>query len=450
VEQVGGEHLGQTASIKKVALASLVGTAIEWYDFLIFGTAAALVFNRLFFPDFAPLAGTLASFGIFWAGFLARPIGGVIFGHYGDRIGRKTMLVLTLLIMGIATILIGLLPTYATIGILAPILLLVLRFFQGIGLGGEWGGAALMAVEHSPEGKRGFYGSWPQMGGPTGLILGTAAFGAVSWLPEEQLLAWGWRVPFLLSIVMVGVGLFIRLKILESPAFTRVKEEHAEARLPVIEVFRTYPKNVFLAAGAALANNVLFYVAAIFTLSYATTQLGMPQGTVLTGVLVASVIDFFAIPAWGALSDRVGRRPVIMTAAVALMLFAFPFFWLLNTRSVPLVWLALIVAIAGIRAALYGPQAAFFSELFDTRVRYSGASLGVNLATIAAGGPAPFIATALLSWSGGSPWPISVYLIAMAIVTFAAVFFAAETSRIDIYEDSGEVPQRVGAHQERP
>jgi MFS transporter, MHS family, shikimate and dehydroshikimate transport protein len=432
VEKIGGERIGQTASPRQVAVASLIGTAIEWYDFLIFGTAAALVFNQLFFPEVSPLAGTLAAFATFWAGFIARPVGGVIFGHFGDRVGRKAMLVLTLLIMGIATFLIGLLPTYDSIGLWAPILLLVLRLLQGIGLGGEWGGAALMAVEHSPEERRGFYGSFPQMGGPVGLILGTTVFGAASWLPEAQLLAWGWRVPFLLSVVLIAVGLFVRLKILESPAFVRVKEAQAEARLPVVEVFQTHAKNVFRATGAAFANNVLFYVAAVFTLSYATTQLGLPNGPLLAGLLVASVIDFFAIPAWGALSDRVGRRPVIITGAVALVIFAFPYFWLLETLSMPLIWLALIVAIAGIRAMLYAPQPAFFSELFGTTVRYSGASLGTNLATVLVGGSAPLVATALLGWSGGDPWPVAAYMIAIALITLASVYFAPETVRSSI------------------
>ena len=265
-----------------------------------------------------------------------------------------------------------------------------------------------------------------------GLILGTTVFGAASWLPEAQLMAWGWRVPFLLSVVLIAVGLFIRLKILESPAFVRVKEAQAEARLPVVEVFQTHPKNVFRATGAAFANNVLFYVAAVFTLSYATTQLGLPNGPLLAGLLVASVIDFFAIPAWGALSDRVGRRPVIITGAVALVIFAFPYFWLLETLSMPLIWLALIVAIAGIRAMLYAPQPAYFSELFGTTVRYSGASLGTNLATVLVGGSAPLVATALLGWSGGAPWPIAVYMIAIALVTLVSVYFAPETVRSSI------------------
>jgi MFS transporter, MHS family, shikimate and dehydroshikimate transport protein len=421
-----------TASPRKVSAAALVGTTIEWYDFMVFGTAAALVFNKLFFPSFSPLAGTLASFATFWAGFVARPIGGILFGHFGDRIGRKSMLVSTLLLMGTATFLMGLLPTYEQVGIWAPLLLVTLRVLQGIGLGGEWGGAALMTVEHSPEGKRGFYGSFTQVGGSLGQLLASAAVGLVALLPGDQLMTWGWRLPFLFSALIIVVGLVIRLKIVESPVFLQLKQERAEAKLPVIEVLRTHPRNVLRAAGAACANNTLIYVVTVFTLSFGASRLGLSNGVLLAGVLIASAIDSCAIPLWGALSDRVGRRPVVLGGAVAMVLFAFPYFWLLETRSTILVWVAFIVAIAGIRAVLYAPQPAYFSELFDTSVRYSGSSLGTNLATVLMGGSAPFIATALLGWAGGASWPVAWYLIVVGLITFTAVYFAPETLRTNI------------------
>ncbi|WP_243638067.1 MFS transporter [Rubrobacter taiwanensis] len=443
MEREGGQRAVQGAEIRKVALASFIGTAIEWYDYFLYGTAAALVFGVLFFPEFDPLTGTLAAFATFAVGFFARPVGGIIFGHFGDRIGRKTMLVITLMIMGIATFLIGLLPTYAQIGIWAPILLVTMRILQGLAVGGEWGGAVLMAVEHSPPGRRGFYGSWPQMGVPAGLLLGTSAlyiFAAL--LPEEAFLAWGWRVPFLLSIVLVGVGLYIRLSISESPAFRRVRESRTEARMPIIDVLRTYPKSVLIAMGLRVAENGSFYVFSVFVLAYATQQLGLPNSMILAGVMIAAAIQLCTIPAWAALSDRFGRRPVYLGGAVFSLLFAFPFFWLVNTSVNVLIWLAIALALAGGHAAMYGPQAAFFSELFGTRVRYSGASLGYQLASVFAGGLSPFIATALLAWAG-SYWPVAVYLGFMALITIVAVVLATETFREDIAADQQEERQLI-------
>jgi MFS transporter, MHS family, shikimate and dehydroshikimate transport protein len=414
-------------SINQVAIASFIGTAIEWYDFFLYGTAAALIFNRLFFPTFDPLGGTLAAFGTYAVGFIARPLGGIIFGHYGDKLGRKSMLSLTLLFMGIATFCIGLLPTYHTLGVWAPVLLVLLRLLQGFGVGGEWGGAVLMAVEHAPEGKRGFYGSWPQIGVPAGLLLSTGVFSIVSTLPEEQLLSWGWRVPFLLSILLVGVGLFIRLRIHETPAFNQVKEEGQEARLPLLDAIRTHPRSIVLAMGARLAENGFFYVYSVFALVYVTEQLHLPKSTILTGVLLATGCELVTIPFFGALSDRVGRRPVYMLGAAFSALFSFPFFWLLDTQQTGLIWLAVVLGLSVGHGAMYGPQASFFSELFGARVRYSGASLGYQLASVFAGGLSPLIATALLSWSGGKPWPISTYMMGMACMTLVSVYLAAET-----------------------
>ena len=423
-----------SSSIVHVAVASFIGTAIEWYDFFLYGTASALIFNKLFFPQYDPITGTMAAFATFAVGFLARPVGGVVFGHYGDRIGRKAMLSLTLTIMGLATFAIGLLPTYQSVGAWAPALLVVLRLTQGFGLGGEWGGAVLMAVEHAPRNRRGFYGSWPQTGGPAGMLLSTLVFRAVSTLPEDQFMAWGWRVPFLLSLVLVGVGLFIRMRLAESPAFARVKESGSESRLPIIELLRTHRKNVLLAMGARFAENGFYYIYTVFVLSYATEHLKVERSSVLTGVLIATTCALVAIPAYGALSDRLGRRPVYMAGAAFSALFAFPFFWLLDTRVDSLIWLAIILGVAVGHAAMYGPQASFFSELFGTRVRYSGASVGYQLASVFAGGLSPLIATALLALAGGRTWTVSVYMIGLAAVTLVSVFLAAETYRTDIGE----------------
>jgi metabolite-proton symporter len=411
-------------------MASLIGTTIEWYDFFLYGTAAALVFNRLFFPTFDPLMGTLAAFGTYSVGFVARPIGGIIIGHYGDKVGRKSMLVLTLLIMGVATFLIGLLPTYEQIGPWAAGALILLRIAQGFGVGGEWGGAILMAVEHAPAGSRGFYGSWPQIGVPAGLLLSTAVFSVFSQLPEEQFLSWGWRVPFLLSILLVGVGLLIRVRILETPAFERLKADAVESRQPIIEVLRTYPKQVLLAMGARFAENGAFYIYSVFVLVYATQRVKLPQQLVLNGILLGAACELVAIPLFGALSDRIGRRPVYLFGAAVTALFAYPLFWMLDTGSTPIVWLALVIAFVFSHAAMYAPQAAFLSELFGTRVRYSGASLGAQLSSVVAGGLSPFIATALLARYG--PGALSLYIIAMALVTIVAVLAASETNRSDI------------------
>jgi MFS transporter, MHS family, shikimate and dehydroshikimate transport protein len=432
VERLGGENVGERVPAGRVALASFVGTAIEWYDFFIYGTAAALVFGQLFFPpNEDPLIGTLAAFATYAVGFAARPVGGVVFGHFGDRVGRKSMLVITILTMGLATFLIGLLPTYAQVGIWAPVLLVVLRLIQGFSVGGEWGGAALMTVEHAPEGRRGYYGSWTMAASPAGAMLATGAFALASGLPDEQFLAWGWRLPFLLSIVLVGVGLFIRLRILETPAFERIKEAGAEARLPVVEAVREHPRSVLLAAGMNLGFNTFIFVLFTFMLSYATTQLGLPQGVVLQATVVGGAVQIVSVLAFSALSDRVGRRPVMLAGAAFLALYAFPLFWLVNTGSAALIFLALAIGFFG-SAAIFGPMAAFIAESFDTKVRYSGASLGYQMGAVLGGGLSPFVATALLAWSGGASWSVSVYLVLGALMSLVSVYLLAETYRSEL------------------
>ncbi len=435
---------GRTQSVRKVALASFVGTTIEWYDFFLYGTAAALVFDQLFFPDAEPLIGTLLAFSTYAVGFAARPIGGIVFGHFGDRIGRKSMLVLSLVIMGVATVLIGCLPTHASIGVFAPILLVVLRFAQGIGVGGEWGGAVLMSVEHAPKGRRGFFGSWPQMGVPAGLLISTSVFAIVQGLTSEAaFLSWGWRVPFLASAVLVIVGLFIRLKLMESPAFQRVKETKTEAPKPIVDVVRKYPREVLVAMGMRVAENGAFYILTVFVLAYGEDELGMSKNTMLTGVIIAAAIGLVTVPLFGHLSDRVGRRPLYLAGAVVTTLWAFPLFALLGTESPVLIWLAIVVGVNLGHDLMYGPQAAFFAELFGTRVRYSGASLGYQLASVFAGGFAPLIATALLAAGDGSPTLVALYVTAMGLISVVATLFASETYQKDVDEDEAEEAELV-------
>ena len=427
---------GVGTSIGTVAFASAIGTTIEWYDFFLFGVVTPLVFNKLFFPNFDPLVGTLLAYTTFFVGFISRPIGGIIFGHYGDRIGRKTVLVLTILIMGVATFLIGLLPTYASVGIWAPVMLLFLRIFQGIGIGGEWGGAVLMAVEHSPAGRRGFYGSWPQIGVPAGLLLSSGMVYLLSYLPEADFYSWGWRIAFLISAVLVAVGLYIRLKIMETPAFTRIQESNKLVHVPFFELWRTHGKNTLLGLGARYIEGVTFNIFGVFVVGYLAGTLGLPRQTALAGVMIASAIMIVMLPIYGNLSDRIGRRRMFGVAGILIGILSFPAFWLMQTKEPLLVWIAIAVPFAFVYPAVYGPQAALFSELFDTRVRYTGISFVYQFSGIYASGLTPIIATALLPMGGNKPWLICLYVLAVSIVSALSVFAMTEAHKRDMAVDS--------------
>lgn len=426
------------SSVRMVAFASAIGATIEWYDFFLYGVVTPLVFNKLFFPNYDAVVGTLLAYTTFFVGFISRPIGGIIFGHYGDRIGRKGVLVLTLVIMGLATFLVGLLPTYASVGIWAPALLLFLRVFQGIGIGGEWGGAVLMAVEHAPESRRGFYGSWPQIGVPAGLLLSSGAVALLSLLPDAAFLAWGWRVAFLISAVLVAIGLYVRLKLFETPAFAAVRESGRQAVVPFIELFRTHPKNVLLGLGARYIEGVAFNTFGVFTIAYVTTVLGMPRQTALAGIIIASALMIVMLPVCGTLSDRFGRRAVFGLGSLFIGALVFPSFWLMETRTPVLIWIAITIPFAFIYPLVYGPQAALFSELFDTRVRYSGVSFVYQFSGIFASGLTPIIATELLRIGDKAPWYLCIYVLVVSLISAVSVFAMRETHTRDMTIDAAD------------
>jgi MHS family shikimate/dehydroshikimate transporter-like MFS transporter len=413
-------------TLRRVVTASLIGATIEWYDFFLYGVVAGIVFNKLFFPTTDPLVSTLLAYGTFAVGFVTRPLGGVIFGHFGDKIGRKTMLVMTLMIMGVATFLIALVPTYAQIGIWAPITLLVLRVFQGIGLGGEWGGAVLMAYEYAPKEKRGLYASLPQIGLSIGLCLASGVVALLSYLlTDEQFLAWGWRVAFFLSVTLVIVGIYIRLNIMETPAFSQVKETHKEAKIPFAEMIKGYPKNVVAGMGARYIDGVFFNIFGVFSIGYLTQALKISRTEALIGVMAAALVMCFSIPFFGALSDRLGRTRVYIWGSLITAFASFPAFWLMvnSGGNVMLIWLAIIIPFGIFYASIYGPEAALFAELFPTRVRYTGISFVYQFSGIFASGLTPIIAVALLKQSGGTPWTICAYVAFAGVVSAASAWW---------------------------
>ena len=420
-------------ALVEAIVASTIGTTIEWYDFFLYGTAAALVFRELFFPDFDPFVGQLLSFSTYTVGFIARPLGGAIFGYLGDRVGRKSTLVATLLLMGLSTLLIGFLPTYEQIGAWAALLLTMLRILQGIGVGGEWGGAVLLALESGHRGRRGFYASWPQAGVPLGLL---ASAGVVAWCqrlyPGEAFMEHGWRIPFYLSGLLIVVGLLVRVRILETPLFRQLQAAQKIAAAPVSEAFGRHWREIVLAAGTRIAEQSCFYLFSTYILTYAKDVLQVGSQHVLTAINVAAGVEFFTIPIFGILSDRLSRRGVYMVGCLFLAGFAMPYYWLLTTRSTAAIMTAVVVSLAVGHALLYSVQASLIPELFGTRLRYTGASLGYQLASPVAGGLAPLIATSLVKAFPGQFWPLAVYIIFIALLSLACVWGLAETSRKDI------------------
>src|SRR3954469_917447 len=426
--------------LRRAVIASTIGTAIEWYDFFLYSTVTGLVFAKLFFPHSDPWVGTLEAFGIYAVGFIARPIGAAIFGHYGDRLGRKSTLIATLLLMGAATFAVALVPTYASIGIWGAVILTVLRFIQGVGVGGEWGGSVLLSMEWARSNhSRGFVASWPQFGVPCGLFLANLAVLAFSHLSGEQFLSWGWRVPFLLSIVLVAVGLWIRLGIMETPVFAKLSAENKIEKTPMLEVLRRHPKEILLSAFARMGEQAPFYIFTAFVFSYGTGTLKVSRDFLLTAVLAASILSFVSIPFFGHVSDKIGRKTMYMIGAIVTGVFGFIYFGMLNTGSTTLIFIAIILSLVP-HDMMYGPQAALIAESFPPRLRYSGSSLGYQLASIIAGGPAPLIA-AWLFGAFQSATAIAVYIAVCAVITLVATALMTDYTGRDI--------NAAGAHERR-
>ena len=416
----------ERTKINSIVFASCLGTIIEWYDFLIYATGAALVFNKAFFPTFDPLAGTLAALGSYAVGFLARPLGGALFGHFGDRLGRKSMLVLTLFIMGLSTFSLGLLPTYERIGVLAPMLLFLLRIIQGIGLGGEWGGASLMVLEHAPADRRGFYTSFVQIGFPIGLVLATLVFALVAKLPDADFAAYGWRIPFLASIVLLAVGTFVRWRVPETPVFEALKSRDAVAKNPLGETFAGSAREFFIAVGLKLSEVSWVYMLTVFVVVYATTKLGLPKQMMLDAVMYAALLELVSLPLFGLVADRIGRRPLFILGALFTIAYAFPLFWLIESKNTALIFVAIMIAMNFGHGMMFAIESCYFPELFGPRVRYSGASSGFQLSAALGGGFSPIIATALVGYFGGTGG-VSVMMIVLALITLAAALAARET-----------------------
>jgi metabolite-proton symporter len=406
--------------VRRVVMASLIGATIEWYDFFLYGVIAGIVFNQLYFPTHDPLVSIVLAYATFAVGFLARPLGGIVFGHFGDKLGRKQMLVITILIMGIATVLIGLLPTYQQIGVAAPILLLILRIAQGIGIGGEWGGAVLMAYEFAPEHKRGFYASIPQIGLAIGLCLSSGVVALLSLMPDEAFMAWGWRTAFIGSIVLIVVGLYIRLKVAETPDFVAVKQEREEVKIPFVELIRTYPKNILLGMGARYIDGVFFNVFAVFSIVYLSKYVQIERTTALVLVCISALVMVAAIPIFGALSDRWGRPKTYAVGSFLLALSVFPAFMMMESGNLVWVTLGLVVPFGILYAMCYGPEAALFSDLFHAKVRYTGISFVYQFSGIFASGITPIIATYLLDFGGGEPWLLAGYVVFAALISMVS------------------------------
>ena len=437
----GTDEALRRSQVRRALVASTVGTSIEWYDFFLYGTAAALVFPKLFFPGASNYAGVLASFATYAVGFAARPVGAAIFGHWGDRIGRKATLISTLLLMGIASALIGVMPTHSSIGFWAPTILVILRILQGIGVGGEWGGSVTLTMEWGSPRRRGFIASWPQVGVPIGLLLSTGAVTLCSNLTGDAFETWGWRLPFLASAVLIGIGLWVRLGVLESPMFAREIERKRIERQPVLEVIKRNPREIVLSALLRMSEQMPFYIFTVFVLEYATEDLGFEKTFATNAVMVAAALALFFVPFFGHLSDRIGRKRMYITGAVLTFAWAIPYFALLNGKNSTIVFLAIAVSLIP-HNMQYGPQAALIAESFTTRLRYSGAGIGYQLASVVAGGPAPLLAVWLLH-TFDSTLPIALYIMAGAVVTVIATLLLPEPNRAEVareFEAAAEAP----------
>lgn len=414
--------------MRRILIASLVGSSIEWFDYFLYGTVAALVFNQLFFVNEDQTIGLLLSYASFALAFFIRPFGGVIFSHIGDRIGRKKTLVLTLSLMGVATFGMGLLPTYQAVGIWAPILLITLRLVQGLGIGGEWGGALLLAVEYAPAEKRGLFGAIPQMGVTIGMLLGTIALSIMTLLPESAFMTWGWRLPFIFSALLVFFGLWIRKGIDETPSFKKVKESGEVPKLPIVETLKNYWREVLIAVGAKVVETAPFYIFSTFVVSYATSNLGFSRTATLTAVMIATIITTILIPFMGKLSDTIGRKKLFIGGTIGMALFAFPYFWLLQQKSVLLLIVATVIGLGVIWAPITAVLGTMFSEIFDARIRYTGITLGYQIGAALAGGTAPLVATALLNRFNNSYVPVAIYIIFASLLSLAAIWAVKDRS----------------------
>ncbi|HET7085962.1 MAG TPA: MFS transporter [Rhizomicrobium sp.] len=431
--------------LRQMALAAGIGSALEWYDFFLYGLASALVFGPLFFPTYDPATGTLASFATFGAGFLARPFGGLVFGHFGDRFGRKPMLVATMILVGGSTFLIGLLPTYSQAGIWAPLMLIGLRLVQGFGAGAEYSGAVVMAVEFAPDGKRGLYGAFAPMGTQSGMTLAAVTFWLLGTMGKDDVLAWGWRIPFLLSLLLLGLGVYIRAKVTETPVFQEARRLRPALKIPALEAIRRHPRNFLVVVGARFAENALGYLYPVFGVSYLAATLHMSPGMPVLAVVCGGLSLVFGVLFFSRLSDRIGRRPVYIFGALFSAVWVFPFFLLADSRDPWLIILAFVLAMGVGVSAMFGPQAAYFAELFGPRLRYSGFAFARETGSILAGGPAPLIAGLLVAWMGGRPWGVCLYVIGLCAITIFAVWCGPETYKSDIRADDVEDRPQVAA-----